>query len=85
MESGRINTAEFPLPRPPGVNDLLRLRNNMMAGHFSLMTGCAFASKSEPKTAYICIPNCPATAVKLLDSIAPSRIKRINPPFPLVS
>ena len=20
---------------------------------------CAFASKSEPKTAYICIPNCP--------------------------
>jgi hypothetical protein len=22
-------------------------------------TDCAFASKSEPKTAYICIPNCP--------------------------
>jgi hypothetical protein len=22
-------------------------------------TTCVFASKSEPKTAYICIPNCP--------------------------
>jgi hypothetical protein len=28
-----------PLDRTPGVNDLLRLRKNMMAGHYSLMTG----------------------------------------------
>jgi len=27
-----------PCTVPRGVNDLLRLRNNMMAGHYSLMT-----------------------------------------------
>jgi hypothetical protein len=34
-----MNQTVFPLHRGPGVIDLLKLRNNLMAGHYSLMTG----------------------------------------------